>query len=121
MPHVSHGVCFVDDLDASADFVSRTGHSSAFDMNRQEVDSFLFRMPRGSDEGGPGFVVLWSPVSDLSYPVRLPKCDPATWPGSPWTLTMAEGAEVAAAVSAVWIAAAIWRWLIRSLKDRDNE
>lgn len=60
-----------------------------------------------------------SRAADPSATVTLPSCTASTTV-NPFDLSMADGVTVSAAVASVWIAAAVWRYLIRSLKDRQD-
>lgn len=49
------------------------------------------------------------------YPV-VRVCEPPT--KSPFTMTLADGIQLSGLVIAVWVSAAIFRWLVRALGDK---
>jgi len=58
-----------------------------------------------------------SRAADPSAVVTLPSCTAST-SANPFELSYADAALVSSAVASVWLAAAAWRYLMRTLKDR---
>lgn len=62
-----------------------------------------------------------SPTASFSVPVSFNSCTWSDYPSSPAHLSPVDGAAVAAAIAAVWLAAWGWRAVYEMLRDRFDE